>query len=239
MINADLGEGCAHDEALFGMVDMANIACGGHAGDESSMREACLLALHHKVMAGAHPSYPDKAGFGRKRPELPPPDLQDALIEQVACFEAIARQVGLVTRHFKPHGQLYNDAAYNTELATMLIQVARAFPHLALVALAGSPQVALSRGLGVAVVEEAFPDRAYLPDGRLASRTTPGAVLCDPQHVYKQALAMLKGRPFPTLDGGRLRLHAHTLCVHGDSPAALQNARAVLMAVQGRRFSAY
>ncbi|WP_370262502.1 5-oxoprolinase subunit PxpA [Limnobacter sp.] len=234
LINADLGEGCEHDEALFALVDMANVACGGHAGDAQTMRRACQSAARHQVLAGAHPSYPDRAGFGRTRPEIALEKLESLLIDQISAFEDIAMAEGLQTRHFKPHGQLYNDAAQCTEVAQMLVHVARQFPHLAMVALAGSPQVVLSRAMGVAIIEEAFPDRGYTHEGWLAPRAQEGAVLDDPERVYRQALAIAQGKPIRALDGTKLILRAQTLCVHGDSPQALANARAVYKAVRGQ-----
>jgi len=230
-INADLGEGCAQDEELFKIVDWANIACGGHAGDEASMRKACELALEHGVLPGAHPSYPDKAGFGRTKPNMDMAGLLDELLRQMDWFENIAAKAGCTTAHFKPHGQLYNDAAFDKAGATLLIEVAKRYPHLKLLALAGSPQVALSRGADIVVVEEAFPDRAYLSSGALAPRTQPGAVLEDPEQVKAQAASMIRQGPLLCLDGSSRVVQAQTLCVHGDSQQALANAKAVRQAL--------
>lgn len=230
-INADLGEGCAHDEELFKLVDWANIACGGHAGDEASMRKACELALEHGVLPGAHPSYPDKAGFGRTKPNMDMAGLLDELLRQMDWFENIAAKAGCTTAHFKPHGQLYNDAAFDKAGAMLLIEVAKRYPHLKLLALAGSPQVDLSRGAGIVVVEEAFPDRAYLSSGALAPRTQPGAVLEDPEQVKSQAASIIRQGPLQCLDGSSRVVQAQTLCVHGDSQQALANAKAVRQAL--------
>lgn len=232
VINADLGEGCSHDADLFKLVDWANIACGGHAGDEQSIRQACALALEHNVQVGAHPSYPDKAGFGRAKPEGEAGQLLDELKRQMDLFENIAAKMGFSTSHFKPHGQLYNDAAFQQETAALLIELAKAYPHLRLLALAESPQVALTRAQGIAVIEEAFPDRAYQANGALLPRSQAGAVLDDPEKVKAQAAALMRMGPIECIDGSSLVVHAQTLCVHGDTPKALANARAVRLAVE-------
>lgn len=230
-INADLGEGCAGDEALFRLVDWANIACGGHAGDEDSMQLACSLALQYSVQAGAHPSYPDRAGFGRRKPVGAKAGLLDSLKHQVEQFENIASRMGCFTRHLKPHGQLYNDAAFQQAEAEVLFQLMHAFPHLQLVALAQSPLVDWFRTSGLEVIEEAFPDRAYLSTGALAPRSMAGAVILDPEQVRKQARSLVHHQPLVCLDEGLLQIQAHTLCVHGDTPQALANAIAVRQAV--------
>jgi UPF0271 protein len=230
-INADLGEGCAHDEAMFYLVDWANIACGGHAGDEQSIRQACALALEHDVEVGAHPSYPDRAGFGRQKPEISPAMLLSELKQQMELFENTAAKLGCTPAHFKPHGQLYNDAAVQPAEAEILIKLAHAFPHLKMLALAESPLVAWARSAGIQVIEEAFPDRAYLCNGTLAPRSHPGALLHDPVQVKAQAALMIRGGPLPCLDGSSRVVVAQTLCVHGDSPQAVENAQAVRAAL--------
>lgn len=230
-INADLGEGCRHDEELFRIVDLANIACGGHTGDEYSIRQACKLALEHGVQVGAHPSYPDKAGFGRQKPAGTPSNLLLELKRQLDFFENIATKLGCTPTHFKPHGQLYNDAAFQAVEAGILIDLAQAFPHLKMLALAESPLVDWARSAGITVIEEAFPDRAYLSTGALAPRSQVGAVLHDPQKVKAQAVSIIRGEPLHCLDGATRIVRAQSLCVHGDSPQAVENAKAVRMAL--------
>lgn len=230
-INADLGEGCANDETLFALVDWANIACGGHAGDESSIRQACELALEHGVQVGAHPSYPDRAGFGRTKPQIERTELLDELKRQMDLFENLAAKSGCATVHFKPHGQLYNDAAFLQAEADLLISLAKAYPHLKLLALAQSPLVDLARAAGVAVVEEAFPDRVYLPNGALAPRSQAGALVQDPKQVKAQALSIIRQSPLVCMGGTSRMVKAQTLCVHGDTPQAVANAQVVREAV--------
>lgn len=230
-VNADLGEGCANDEALFQLVDWANIACGGHAGDEASVRKACELALEHDVLVGAHPSYPDPSSFGRTKPAIPYANLLGELKRQVDLFENVAAQMGCSTAHFKPHGQLYNDAAFQQAEAELLIDLAKAYPHLKLLALAQSPQVVFCRSAGIEVVEEAFPDRAYTNTGALAPRSEVGAVLRSSEQVKAQAQCFLRQTPVKCLDGASLLIKAQTLCVHGDTPEALASAWVVRQAV--------
>ncbi len=231
LINADLGEGCPHDEALFELVDLGNIACGGHAGDAHSMARACELALKHGVQIGAHPSYPDREGFGRRRPPGALSNLLGELTRQVESFEEVALAAGCVTSHFKPHGQLYNDAANQEDMAELMIQLARRFPHLKLLALAGSPQVDVSRQAGLSVLEEAFPDRRYFQDGSLVPRSVAGAVIEQVDVVRQQAQRFIEGAPIDCLGGGQRTVLAQTLCVHGDNALALSNAKAVRQAL--------
>lgn len=233
LLNADLGEGCAFDKQMFPLLDVANIACGGHAGDEASMVLACQMAIQSKVQVGAHPSYPDREGFGRRKPDGPLQGLYSSLCKQIETFENIAAKQGLKTRHFKPHGQLYNDAAFDAEMAGLLLRVAKDFPHLSLYVLADSPLVGWAEKEDVDVVEEAFPDRRYQADGRLRPRHFPDALIDDIRQVALQAECMVRGEPLVTAEGENLLVKAGTLCLHGDSPQALENARAVRKMMDG------
>ncbi|MDH4396432.1 MAG: LamB/YcsF family protein [Limnobacter sp.] len=233
LLNADLGEGYEFDEQLFPLLDVANIACGGHAGDEDSMVLACQRAIHFKVQVGAHPSYPDREGFGRRKPAGPLNGLYSSLCKQIETFENIAAKQGLKTRHFKPHGQLYNDAAFDAEMAGLLLRVAKDFPHLSVYVLAGSPLVDWADQEDVDVVEEAFPDRRYQADGRLRPRRFADALIEDTRQVALQAESMVRGEPLVTAEGESLIVKAGTLCLHGDSPQALENARAVRKMMDG------
>ncbi|MDX1669735.1 MAG: LamB/YcsF family protein [Limnobacter sp.] len=230
-VNADVGEGCGQDELLIQHVHMVNVACGGHAGDEQSMRATLELAKRYGAHAGAHPSYPDREGFGRRRPPGPLSGLYGELCTQIEAFENLAAKAGIKTAHFKPHGQLYNDAAFNAEVAGLLLRVAADFPHLDLVVLAQSPLVLWAQDEGIDVIEEGFPDRGYLSDGRLVPRHLPGACLSDLEHIAKQAKAMVSGASFMSVEGAPIRVKADTLCVHGDSPLATDCARAVAEAL--------
>ncbi len=177
------------------------------------------------------PSYPDRAGFGRQKPEGSTAQLLGELKRQMDFFDNIATKLGCCPAHFKPHGQLYNDAAFQAAEAELLINLAHAFPHLKLLALANSPLVAWARSAGIEVIEEAFPDRAYLSTGALAPRSQPGAVLHDPVQVKLQAELIVRGGPLQCLDGSSRVVTAQTLCVHGDNAQALDNAKAVRAAL--------
>lgn len=227
LLNADLGEGCDFDEQMYPLLDVANIACGGHAGDHASMNLACQRAIQFNVQVGAHPSYPDREGFGRRRPAGPLGGLYSSLCAQIEDFETVAAKHGLKTWHFKPHGQLYNDAAFDPEIAGLLLRVAKDFPHLSMYVLAGSPLVGWADEADVLVVEEAFPDRRYLANGQLRPRTFADALIEDAGELAFQAECMIRKLPLPTADGATLTVKAETLCLHGDSPQALENARVV------------
>lgn len=234
LLNADLGEGCGFDAPLFELVDMANIACGGHAGNQDTMLRACKAASTHGVLVGAHPSYPDAEGFGRRRPDGQPADWLPALLGQVKAFEAVCTQVGLPMHHIKPHGQLYNDAASDPEVARLVLELCQHFPQARLVALAGSPLVVMAGRAGLVVLEEAFGDRAYQANGQLVPRTQPGAVFSTPQAVFQQCEALANGLPISSADGSTITIKAQTVCVHGDSSSALKNAQMARQAL-GKR----
>jgi UPF0271 protein len=227
LINADLGEGYGLDQALFPFIDVANIACGGHTGNAQTIQTACQLALQHQVQVGAHPSYPDRDGFGRTKPTISNLALMDSLNQQMALFEQVAQSVGCKPSHFKPHGQLYNDAAFDSTMAQLVIELALQYPHLHLYVLAYSPLELMAKKAGVNVVSEGFPDRAYLSNYSLAPRHLAGAILDKPELVKKQAQAMLFGQGIQTLDRACIQLKVQSLCVHGDTQNALLNAKVV------------
>lgn len=227
LLNADLGEGAPFDAELFTLIDLANVACGGHAGDSDSIRRCCDLALENGVGVGPHPSYPDREGFGRRRPPGPVRDLYGDLVRQVDAFFEIALRSGCKVTHLKAHGQLYNDAAFDPELGELLLRLCQQYDGLSLMVLANSPLEIQAMNSGVVVLREGFPDRAYWGDGALVERTMPGAVLHDSLQVAAQASALAAGEPILSLDGEWLALSVDTLCLHGDNEQALGNARAV------------
>lgn len=223
-LNADVGEG-GPDALLMPHVQRVSIACGGHAGDAASMRAALLLARQHGVMAGAHPSYPDPAGFGRAPMPARPGEISRWVVEQTRALQAVADELGMALFHVKPHGALYNRAAVDEETARALIDALLELEGLALVALAGSPLAGWARAAGLEVLEEAFADRRYLSSGVLAPRKQLGAVIENPDEVRAQAQKIAAGESFNTLDGGVLRVRADTLCLHGEGPRAADLAR--------------
>ncbi len=227
-LNADLGEGGSYDEALLGIVSSCNIACGGHAGDEDSMAATVRLALANGVVVGAHPSYPDREGFGRRSGFLAGDDLYTSLTEQVTALADIAAELGARLGHLKPHGALYNDAAADSGLADIVARVAAELPgHCRLVALPGSELQQAAQRQGVGFVAEAFVDRAYGPDGRLVARSEPGAVLTDIDAIRAQALTLAIDGQVRASTGEVIAAPADTLCIHGDTPGADTAARAV------------
>lgn len=226
-LNADIGEGCK-DAALMPYLARVSIACGGHAGDAASMTRALRLATGHGVAVGAHPSYPDRAQFGRQALAASADDIVAWVTQQTEVLAEQAARLGLRLAHVKPHGALYNVAALDAGVAQAIVQAVAAFdPGLQLIGLAGSQLIAAGQAAGLAVLNEGFADRRYQINGRLVSRETRGALVTDPDMAAQQALAFARGEPVNTLEGGRLRIRVDSLCLHSDTPGALKIARAV------------
>lgn len=227
-LNADLGEGCDSDPELLSTVSSCNVACGGHTGDRESMAEAVTGAIANGVAVGAHPSYPDPEGFGRRAGFLAGEPLYESLTEQVSALAAVAASLGAKLRHVKPHGALYNDAVRDTELATIIARVTAEAPNRP--ALVGQPDSELERAAeahGLEFIAEAFIDRAYEPDGRLVSRSEPGAVHTDINTVTAQAVSLSLDKSVTARNGDVIDVRADTLCIHGDTEGAAAAARAV------------
>ena len=225
-LNSDLGEGVGDDTAMFGIVTSANVACGGHAGDDESMRACVALAIEHGVSLGAHPSYPDREGFGRRALEIGAAELRDELLRQLEALTAIATRAGKRIRYLKPHGALYNRIAVDPVQADA-VALAAGDAALPLLGLAGSAIHTAADRHGVAFFREAFADRAYLPDGTLAPRSIDGAVITDPLVAAERAVRMAVDGRVETLDGTLVRVEVDSLCVHGDTPGAVAMAAAV------------
>ena len=220
-LNADVGEGCGQDAALFPLISSANIACGYHAGDLYSMREALALARDHGVAAGAHPSFPDREHFGRREMHLSAEALHECIAAQLASLAEIAARERVRVLHVKPHGALYNMAARSEDLAEAVARaVAGVDPELALFGLAGSRLLAAGARLGLRTVSEAFADRGYRSDGTLLPRDQPGSVLHDEVEVARRAVAMVSNGAVLAADGRLVALQADTICIHGDTPGA-------------------
>jgi UPF0271 protein len=237
-LNADVGESLGpwsmgDDEHLIPLVSSVNIACGFHAGDPVTIARTVGLAIGAGAAIGAHPGYPDLAGFGRRDMDLSAEELEAAIVYQVGAVATFARAAGGEIRHVKPHGALYNRAATDARLAqTVARAVRRVSQELVLVGLAGSALVGAGRAAGLAVADEAFPDRAYEADGSLRSRRLSGAVLTDSAAVAERAVAMARDGAVTAVDGSRLELGADTLCLHGDTPGAVDHAKAVRAALE-------
>ena len=225
-LNADVGESfgiytLGDDAALMPHITSANVACGFHAGDPHVMRQTVQLARQHGVAIGAHPGFPDLAGFGRRLLPLDPVEIEDIVAYQVGALAGVAARCGADLTHVKPHGALYNlaadDRATADAIARAVVTVNR---HLVLVGLSGSALVAAGRDAGLRTASEVFADRGYTSRGRLLSRRAPGAVLTEPAEVCRRAVSMVRDGMVIADDGTRVALDADTICVHGDTPGA-------------------
>lgn len=238
-LNADVGEdpspeGIARDEAIAHHVTSLNIACGGHAGDDSSITRLVRLALARGLNIGAHPSYPDRANFGRTELELGLPELEQIVQGQVRAIATVVERESHGTArivHIKPHGALYHAARRHEIAETIARACGSVAPHAILVGQAGSPALDVWRAMGCRVASEAFADRAYEPDGTLRIRNKPGAVLHDAAAVARQAIAIAAESHVTATDGATRTLKAETLCLHSDTPGAAELAASVRAAL--------
>jgi len=225
-LNADLGEGMGADEALLEIVSSASIACGGHAGDDGTMRAAIRAAKARGAVIGAHPGFADRENFGRKRLLLPPQDLDEQIRGQVRRLVEIAEEEGASVRYLKLHGALANMAAEEPSIAALCFaSVEGLVDNLAILALDNSAQVEVAETMGFAVVREAYADRAYQPNGLLVPRSAPGAVLSDPEAIVERAIRMAEKGEIVAIDGTVFESSARSLCIHGDTPDAVEIAR--------------
>lgn len=225
-LNCDLGEGAPHDEALMALITSANIACGGHAGDRDSMREAVKLARTYGVAIGAHPGYVDREHFGRRELSLTATEIFETVREQIVSMQSIAREQEVPLTHVKPHGALYTQAAQSREIADAVVAAINAVDGgLSLFALAGSELILAGKDGGLSVVNEVFVDRTYRGDGSLTSRDELGALIEDVATGVSQAMSMLCDGVVPTIEGTHVPLIADTICVHGDGDHAVDYAR--------------
>jgi len=225
-INSDMGESfgaysIGHDAGLMKAITSANVAAGFHAGDPSVLRDTIRLAKTHGVAVGAHPGFPDLVGFGRRELNVTPKEAEDFVLYQVAAVAGVAAAEGVRLQHVKPHGALFNMAVRNRELADAIARAVAAFDRsLILFGLPGSEILAAGRAAGLRAAAEVFADRAYEPDGSLASRRKPGAVIHDEAAVVARAVRMAKERTVVAVDGSVVPLEADTICVHGDTPGS-------------------
>ncbi|HEX7520051.1 MAG TPA: 5-oxoprolinase subunit PxpA [Candidatus Deferrimicrobium sp.] len=232
-LNCDMGEGygryvLGNDEAVIPLVSSVNVACGFHASDPSTMRRTVKLAKEWNVAVGAHPSFPDRVGFGRREMSASPAEIRDDVIYQLGALLAFCKAEGVPLRHVKPHGALYNLAARDIEAATAIAAAVRSVdPSLYLVGLCGSAMVAAARETGLKFAPEAFADRGYRKDGRLVSRKEHGAVLDDPEVVAERVVRMVRDGEVITVDGTGIPIDPKTVCVHGDTPGVVALLRAI------------
>jgi UPF0271 protein len=226
-LNADVGEG--HDDLpIFPFVSSVSVACGSHAGDDETMERSVAEAARLGVVVGAHPSYPDREGYGRRRIAISDDDLRASLGEQLAALSGVVSRHGVRLAHVKPHGALYNEAAGDEALSALILEaIKRHDPSLAVVALAGSTLISVAVRSGVRAIAEGFADRRYLADGRLAPREVDGALIVEPAAAAEQAARLAIGEPVESLDGSDVRVGVETICLHADTPDAARIAGAV------------
>jgi 5-oxoprolinase (ATP-hydrolysing) subunit A len=231
-LSCDLGEASddpwrAVERELWTLIDAANVACGGHAGDRASMSDAARTASERGIVLGAHPSYPDRENFGRRSMKIDPRDLRKALIHQLSTFAAIAANEGVALQRIKAHGALYNDAHRDRALAEVLVESVTAIDESISIVASDTSQMALAaRDRGVHVIREAFADRRYMPDGSLVSRKDPDALLSI-EDATEQSHLLATRREVIARGGVPLTLEFDTLCIHADTPHAVERARAI------------
>jgi UPF0271 protein len=240
-INCDMGESfgvytLGMDSEVIKSISSANIACGYHAGDPHVMNVTVKLAHENGVAVGAHPGYPDLTGFGRRSMDCTPDEVRDFVIYQIGALHGFCSLHGVKMQHVKPHGSLYNMCVGNESLLRAIAEaIAAVDPRLIWVVLGGA-QAPLARKIadeeGIRVAFEGFPDRTYDSDGKLTSRKRPGAVIEDPKKSVEQALRMALDGGIIAVDGSRLKMDIHTLCLHGDNPSAVQHTRAIRQALE-------
>lgn len=230
-LNSDLGESFGQwtmgdDNAVLEIVSSANIACGFHAGSPDGILKTLKAAKQHHVAIGAHVAYPDLVGFGRRNMDIASDELTADVIYQIGALQGLAKAVGMSVTYVKPHGALYNTIAHDKRQALAVIEAILAIdPQLILVALAGSPLITLAKEKGLCVIAEAFADRAYHTDGTLVSRKKEGAVLHDAQLVAQRMLRLVQDGGVESIEGTFTKIQADSICVHGDSPDAVNLAK--------------
>ena len=232
-LNADLGEGfgvwqLGDDDAMLGIVTSANVACGFHAGDPAGLLRVCRSAAERGVRIGAQVSYRDLAGFGRRFIDIAAEDLVADVVYQIGALQAIAAASGTTVSYVKPHGALYNTIVTDREQAAAVVEAVHLVDAtLPVLGMAGSAFFDEANRRGLRTVAEAFADRAYRPDGRLVSRREPGAVLQDPAAIAERVATMVTSGQVTAIEGSSIKVSVESVCVHGDSPGAVQIATAV------------
>lgn len=232
-MNCDMGESfgsytLGYDSEAMPHVTSLNVACGFHASDPDVMAKTVFMAKKMGVAVGAHPGYPDLVGFGRRNMALSLEETKHAVMYQIGALDGFCRAAGLKMQHVKAHGALYNTAGDNIDVATAIAEAIKAVnPDLYMLCLANSQMVAAAKNVGIPYVEEAFADRAYTEKGTLVSRKLPGSVIHDVDEVVKRVLMMVKEKQVISIDGKVVPLNAQTICVHGDSPGAVQMVTAL------------
>lgn len=234
-LNCDLGEGCGNDAELMSYVTSANIACGFHAGDAATMRKTVELAIENDVAIGAHPSFPDRDGFGRRAVSLSPREVFDIMLEQISKLNEICESLGAELSHVKPHGALYNQAAENKELAAAIAEAVKKFdPNLILFGLSGSRLITEGERLSLKTASEVFADRTYRHDGTLTPRSNENALIQDTESSLAQVLQMINDGTVTATNGMPVSIKAETVCIHGDGERAVEFVREIRQALSGQ-----
>jgi 5-oxoprolinase (ATP-hydrolysing) subunit A len=238
-LNCDMGEvpeaiADGTQESLMKWLTSVNIACGGHAGDAQTMETTIRQAQKYRLAIGAHPGYPDRANFGRSELDLTPQQISDSVFAQVKALDEAATRLGSKIVHVKPHGALYNQAVHNDQIANAIADgVARWRRDVVLVGLADSPMLEVFRAAGFSAAAEAFADRVYEANGTLRSRKFEDALIRDPALAGKQAVSIATQNKLIAFGGAEVRVHAQTLCIHGDTPGALKILEGLAAALKG------
>ncbi|WP_170388186.1 LamB/YcsF family protein [Ruegeria atlantica] len=246
-LNSDLGEGfgpwgMGDDETMLGLVDSANIACGGHASDPETMYATLKLAAEQGVVVGAHPGFNDREGFGRRVIPMQPGEIGRMVAAQVGALMAIAKQVPVQVQYVKPHGALGNLAARDKEVARAIAEAVRNIDtELGILAISGTCLEHAAKAIGLSTYSEIFADRGYLSTGQLVPRGQAGAMIHDTDEAVKRLISFLKTGVMPVVDGDPIKLEAHSICVHGDSAGAVAMARGIRdqLSAEGVEFSAF
>lgn len=232
-INCDMGEGLDNEALLMPYISSANIACGYHAGDEDTMRKVARIAGRYNVCVGAHPSFNDRTNFGRTMQQLSQPEIYDLINAQLVLFEKIAREEGVVMKHVKPHGALYNLSAKDATVASTIAQAVKDFDdQLWLIGLSGSISITAAKEIGLRTVSEVFADRTYQPDGSLAPRSLPGATIADTDTMLRQVLQMILQKTVTSTTDSVVPLEAESICIHGDGAHAVEFSKHLFKTLQ-------
>lgn len=244
-LNSDLGEGygiwrIGDDAAILDVVSSANVACGFHAGDPSIIRTTCDAAASRGVAIGAHVSYPDLAGFGRRPMKMESSELRDAVLYQLGALDAFAQVAQSEVAYLKPHGALYHAASSDLATAEAVVGAAAEYdPSIMILGLPGSELLLAAEKADLEFVSEAFIDRAYMPDGALLSRQAPNSIFTNPEEIAERALRLALDNQVIAVDGSVLSIEARSLCIHGDAPDAARIARTVRSALDAAGVAVY
>lgn len=234
LLNCDVGEGIGSDEQIIPFIDAANIACGYHAGDATTMQQTIELCVKHHVAIGAHPSFMDKENFGRTEMNLSVADLYELVTQQLLIFHEVMESFDARMDHVKPHGALYNMSANDALMANVIAKAVKDFDsHLILVGLSGSHSIEQAKAVGLHTASEVFADRTYQDDGSLTPRSQPNALVEDAGKVVSQVVEMIEKGTVTTVSGKKIPVIAETICLHGDGPHAVTFAKAINKVLRG------